>query len=200
MGKSAARPMTPATGADTVGAMTENTTRFTVAALGAATACLVLTVVHLTHGPFDDELTSAVDYLNDGAFASALILGALTLVGLQRTLAAPRAAVALAATGQLLVATGVVAGLLSGRSPDWFAAVGVPGNLIWFGAMIALAAWAWRSKTLTRTAAVAIALCVPVGVGIGEFGGALVPCLLWLYLGLRVLPATPRHMPQAATA
>ena len=103
-------------------------TRTTLAASGAALAYLVLLVVHLTHGTFDEHLTTTVDYVNDFAFAAGLVLGAVVLVGLHREAGAPRAATAIGAIGQLLVFSGVAAGLLTGESPEWFAAVGVPGQ------------------------------------------------------------------------
>src|SRR5262245_60602807 len=143
-------------------------TRTTLAASGAALAYLVLLVVHLTHGTFDDQLTTTVDYVNDLAFATGLLLGAVALIGLHRDAGAPRAAAAIGAAGQLLVFSGVVAGLLTGESPAWFAAVGVPGNLLWFGAMIALAAWVWRTDALPRWAAVLMVLTVPMGVAFAE--------------------------------
>ena len=163
--------------------------RLGLAGLAAALAQLVAFAIHVTHGTFDDRLTSTVDYLNDIAFTVALLGGALCLLGLRRTLGAPRIPVALAVTGSCLVALGVLAGLATGESPAWFAAVGVPGNLLLLGSSIALAVWAWRSRELPRLAALGLALLVPVGLILAEFGGTLLPAALWAYLGLRLLRA-----------
>ena len=160
-----------------------------LAGLAAAVAQLVAFAIHVTHGTFDDRLDGAVDYLNDIAFTVALLGGALCLLGLRRTLAAPRVPVVIAVTGSCLVAVGVLAGLVAGESPAWFAAAGVPGNLLVLGASIALAVWAWRSHRLPRLCAVGFALLVPVGLAFAEFGGTLLPAVLWAYLGLRLLRA-----------
>jgi hypothetical protein len=83
----------------------------------------------------------------------------------------------------------VLAGLLTGESPAWFAAVGVPGNLLYLVGTIGLAVWAWRSRRLPRACAVGLGLLVPVGLVLAEFGGTLFPAVLWAYLGLRLLRA-----------
>jgi hypothetical protein len=164
-------------------------TRSTLAASGAALAYLVLLLIHLTHGTFDERLTTTVDYLNDLAFAAGLVLGAVVLIGLHREAGAPRAATAIGAFGQLLVFSGVAAGLLTGESPEWFVVVGVPGNLLWFGAMIALAVWVWRSEALPRWSAVLMVLTVPMGVAFAEFGGTIVPAALWITVALHLRQA-----------
>lgn len=176
--------MTEPDGVDRLARMTTRTPIPAFASLGAALAFLVLTAIHLTHGTFDAELTSTVDYLNDGAFTAALLLSIPGLLMLERW-NAPRRPVVVAAVGQALVAVGVLAGLMAGESPDWFAAVGVPGNLAAFAGTLLLSHWAWRSRALPRWAAVALALSVPAGVGLGEFGGSIVPAALWAYVGLR---------------
>ena len=160
-----------------------------LAGLAAAVAQLVAFAIHVTHGTFDDRLTSTVDYLNDAAFTVALLGGALCLLGLRRTFGAPRIPVALAVAGCCLVAVGVLAGLATGESPAWFAAVGVPGNLLLLAASLALAVWAWRSRALPRLCALGFALLVPVGLILAEFGGTLLPAVFWAYLGLRLLRA-----------
>ena len=163
--------------------------RLGLAGLAAAAAQVVAFAIHVTHGTFDDRLTSTVDYLNDAAFTVALLGGALCLVGLRRSLDAPRVPVALAVVGACLVALGVLAGLATGESPAWFAAVGVPGNLLILVGSIALAVWAWRSRRLPRLCALGFALLVPVGLVLAEFGGTILPAVFWAYLGLRLLRA-----------
>lgn len=168
---------------------------------GTAVAYLVLTVIHLTHGTFDSELTTTIDYLNDAAFSAALLLGAAALVTLRDHAGAPRRPVAVGLTGQLLVFVGVAAGLVTGESPAWFAAVGVPGNLLWFGAMIALARWVWRTDALPQWSAVLCVLTVPMGVGFAEFGGGIVPAVLWITVALRLRQtAELRHGPRVPAA
>jgi hypothetical protein len=152
----------------------------------AALAYLGVAAIQIPHGPFDEELTTTIDYLNDGAFAAALLLSVVGILALGAATAAPRAATALAALGQLLVFSGVVAGLSAGESPSWFAAVGLPGNLLAFVGMAMLARHAWRTRALPAWLAVLMVLAVPVGVGVAEYGGSIVPALVWLTVGARL--------------
>jgi len=158
----------------------------------AAVAYLGLAAIQIPHGPFDDELTTTIDYVNDGTFAAALLLSVVGILALGAAIAASRAAIALAAVGQLLVFVGVAAGLLTGESPSWFAAVGVPGNLLALIGMTMLAWHAWRTKALPAWLAVLMVLAVPVGVGVAEYGGSVIPGLVWLLVGARLLQRASR--------
>jgi hypothetical protein len=158
----------------------------------AALAYLGLAAIQIPHGAFDDQLTTTIDYLNDGTFAAALLLSVAGIVALGAAIAAPRTAIILAALGQLLVFSGVVAGLASGESPSWFAAVGVPGNLLALIGMTMLAWHAWRTRALPAWLAVLMVLAVPVGVGVAEYGGSILPGLLWLIVGARLVRRTSR--------
>jgi hypothetical protein len=158
------------------------------AALILAGALAVLAVVHATHGAFDDQLTTTADYLNDGSFSVALIAFAFAVQGLG-ILGAPRWPVRLAATGALLVAAGLAPALATGESPDWFAAVGVPGNLLWLIGTVMLARWAWRSGALPRWLAAGIGLTVPSALILAELGGSLIAAIVWAVIGLRWLGA-----------
>jgi hypothetical protein len=166
----------------------------------AGLAYLVLVGVHLTHGTFDAQLTTPSDYLNDAAFAAGLLLsipGILALGALTRA----KLATALAVVGQLLVFVGVAAGLATGHSPSWFAAVGLPGNLL---ALIGLTMLAWRirrTRSVPVWVAVLLVLAVPVGLLLAEVGGTLVPALLWLVVGAwLVRPTAHRTGRQPGTA
>jgi hypothetical protein len=167
------------------------------AALVLAGALTILAAVHATHGTFDDQLSSSADYLNDGSFAVALIAFAFAVQGL-RTLGAPRWPVRLASAGALLVAAGVAAALATGESPAWFAAVGIPGNLLWLVGTVALARWAWRARALPRWLAVGIGLTVPSALVLAELGGSAIAAVAWAIIGLRWLGA-PADAPAHAT-
>ena len=156
------------------------------AALLLALALLVLAGVHATLGTFDDQLTTTADYLNDGSFSVALVAFAFAIQGL-RTMGAPRWPVRLATTGAVLVAAGVAPALATGESPAWFAAVGVPGNLLWLIGTVALARWAWRSGALPRWLAVGVGLTVPSALVLAEVGGSAIAAVVWATIGLRWL-------------
>ena len=169
--------------------MTDQPRRPAAAALVAAAALTVLAGVHATHGTFDDRLTTTADYLNDGSFTVALVALALAATGLR---GAPAWALRCAVAGPLLVAVGVIAGLATGESPGWFAAVGVPGNLLWLAGTVALGRWAWRSGALPRPLALGVALTVPTALILAEIGGSAVAAVAWAAIGLRWLGAASR--------
>ncbi len=162
-----------------------NDTQLTAATLTGAGAFLALAGIHVTHGTFDAQLTSAVDYANDTLFTLGL-LGAAAAAQLLRRHGAGARATLLATFGPLLVAAGVVAGLVLGHSPSWFAAVGVPGNLLWLTGLILVAARALRAGTLPAPLALALPLCVVCGVGMAEFGGSIVPAVVLAALAARL--------------
>ena len=149
-------------------------------ALAGAAAYLVLVPVHLTHGTFDGSLETTADYVNDIAFLSALLLTVPALLVLGAARGLPRRATVAIAVGQGLVAVGVAAGLMAGESPSWFAAVGLPGNLIAFAAWIVVAR---RATEYPMPVRILMAVSVPFGLLGGEIGLTIVPAALWLFLG-----------------
>ena len=180
--------------------MTRDTSAPGALALAGALAYLVLAGVHVTHGTFDSELTSFVDYLNDSSFTIALLATIPALLVLRAGGSAPPRATLAIVIGQALVAVGVIAGLLAGESPSWFAAVGVPGNLIALAGWIAVARHSWKTGAHPRWVAVLMALVIPFGLIGGEFGGTIVPAALWTYLGLGLLRAGAYEGPTISSA
>ena len=153
----------------------------------AALCYLVLTGIQVTNPAFDDELTTVVDYVNDGSFLAAMVLSVICLVGARGRLRWPATPVILAGVGQSLVSLGVAAGLVTGTSPDWFALVGLPGNLLAFVGYLWLGVWAWRHRAVPRWAAALLWFAIPVGVGVAEFGGSIVLALAWCGIGAQLL-------------
>jgi hypothetical protein len=159
-------------------------TKLTAATFLGAAAFLALTGIHVTHGTFDDQLTSFADYANDTSFTIALI-GSAAAAQLLRRAGAGRKAVLAATFGPLLVAVGVVAGLILGHSPSWFAAAGVPGNLVWLAGLVALAVWHHRARVLPAWG-YALPLIMVFGVIVAEIGGSVVAALLLGALAARL--------------
>jgi hypothetical protein len=157
-----------------------------VVTLAAAVAYFVLTGIQIVNPTFDSQLTTAIDYWNDGSFFAGLTLSLVTLAGLRR-LGAPRPAVTLGIVGQAMVALGVGIGLATGASPDWAGLLLMPGNLVaWIG-LAWLAVWVWRRRALPRWIAPLLFLSVPLGVGMAEQGGSIVTAVLWLAVGAQLL-------------
>jgi hypothetical protein len=153
----------------------------------AAAAFAVGAGIHVTHGTFDSELTSTVDYANDIAFTLGLAGCATAAVPLGRAVSAARWARVAAIVGPLLVAIGVAAGLALGHSPSWFAAVGVPGNLMWLAGLIGIGRASARSRALPRWMAYALPQGLVALLPFGEFGGSLLTALVWGCVGVQLL-------------
>lgn len=170
--------------------MNSNALTGALAAAAAAVAFLVLAVIHATHGSFDDQLTNTTDYLNDASFTVALLGIATGLTVLRAGRPDPRWALEGAVLGAVLVAIGVGAGLALGHSPSWFAAVGVPGNLLLLVNTIRLARAICRENEWPRWVAIGIGLTVPCGVILAEFGSSAILAIVWAYVAGRL--AAPR--------
>lgn len=151
----------------------------------AALAWAVLAAIQMANPTFDDQLTTTVDYLNDATFTAALAATAVAADALLRIGAPPAWAVRMVQFGYLLVAAGVSVGLILGHSPSWFAAVGVPGNLVAIIGLVAAGIHGLRRRSLPRPVA---ALAIPTGlftVLFSEFGSSLLACVFWLIVVLR---------------
>jgi len=168
---------------------TPNTRRLAALAIARGMAFIVLAWIGATNPPFHGHLDTTVEYRSDAFLSAALVLTIAGLVALRRLQGAPRGAVETAVAGQLLLLIGVGAGLALGEVPSWFAAVGVPGNLLWLIGTVRIGRHTWRVRVFPRWTAVAIGLTVPAGIVLGEFGGGVLPGVLWIYLGLRFLGA-----------
>ena len=94
----------------------------------AAAAFAVGAGIHVTHGTFDSELTGTVDYANDIARSG------------WSDVRRPPSRSPGSSTGP--------AGLALGHSPSWFAAVGIPGNLLWLAGLIGMGRATARSRAL----------------------------------------------------
>jgi hypothetical protein len=155
---------------------------------------LALTAIGLAWGVSPtDELGRTVDYVRDGTFALTLLLTIAAAAALRPALGISRRALALVAAGELLVFVGVLAGLVTGASPSWFAVVGLPGNLLAFLGLALIGRHAWRTRAFPRWLAVLFFLAVPVGIGIFEYGGGLIVAALWLCVG-QLLDTIPQDL------
>lgn len=155
--------------------MSSTRTAGVVAALAWAGAA----IIGLTNPTFDDQLTTTIDYVNDATFTVALVATAIAALHLLELGAASKP-LRMVQVGYLLVAVGVVAGLVLGHSPSWFAAVGVPGNLIALIGMVWVGVHGLVRRSLPRHLAV---LAIPTGllsVLGAEFGTSLIATAFWL--------------------
>jgi hypothetical protein len=155
---------------------------------------LALTAIVLVWGVSEtDELGRAVDYVRDSTFAATLLLTIAAAAALRPGLGISRRALGLVAIGELLVFIGVLVGLVTGASPSWFAAVGLPGNLLVFTGFALIGRHVWRTRAFPRSVAVLFFLSVPLGIGVAEYGGTIIAAALWLCVGqlLDTIPEEP---------
>lgn len=160
---------------------------FGLAALLGGLAWLLLGAIQAVNPTFDEVLDSPIDYVNDGTFTVALICTAVAVIGLHLAGIAPRPAALLVAGGYLLVALGVLAGLVQGHSPDWFAAVGVPGNLLAIIGMVWLGITIIRRRPLPIWAGVLAILAGLFAVVTAEVGTSAIAGIFWLYIGAQLV-------------
>ncbi len=160
---------------------------FGLAALLGGLGWLVLGVVQATNPTFDGVLNSPIDYVNDGTFSVTLICTAVAVLGVHLAGIAPRPAALLVAGGYLLVAVGVIPALVLGHSPDWFAAVGVPGNLLAIVGMVWLGVAIIRRHTLPVWAGVLAILAGLFAVVAAEIGTSAIAGIFWLYMGAQLM-------------
>lgn len=166
---------------------------FGLAAIVAALAWLALGAIQATHPTFDDVLSSPIDYVNDGVFAVALVSTAIAVTGVNLMGIAPRLAALLVAGGYLLVAVGVLVGLAQGHSPDWFAAVGIPGNLLAIIGMVWLGVSIIRHRRLPIWAGGLAILAGLFAVVTAEVGTSAIAGVFWLYIAVQLVsPARER--------
>jgi hypothetical protein len=164
---------------------------FAVAAAVAALAYLGVTWIQATNPAFDASFTTPLDWANELMFTAALLGSVIAMAGLVRLGLAPRRSGRAFVLGHGLVLLGMLAGLPLGHSPAWFAAVGVPGNLLALGGMVGVAIAAWRAGTWPRPMAVLMPLSVLLGVGVAEQGGSIFAAVLWAGIAYRL--AAPRR-------
>ena len=78
-----------------------------------------------------------------------------------------------------------------GASPGWFAAVGVPGNLLALVGMVWLGVAALRRRTLPIWAGVLAILAGLLAVALSEYGTSALAGAFWLYAGARLARLGP---------
>jgi hypothetical protein len=176
-----------------------DTTTLTAAGIIAAMAFTVLAGIHVTHGTFDDQLTSTVDYANDIAASIGFAACAAAAAPLGRIVGAARWAIVCATLGPLLVVTGIGTGIALGHSPSWFAAVGIPGNLLWLAGLVGLGRATARSRVFPRWVAFALPLSVIALLPFGELGGSILTAALWAWLARRAT-TTPEWVTEREAA
>lgn len=149
------------------------------AAALAAAAFLVNAGIQAASPSFDPQISGTRDWVNEVTFTIAITGALVGVLGLARGGIIERRPAFVAGLGFALLLIGLLPEYATGESPDWFAAVGVPGNLLCLAGLGWAAVGAWTARTVPRLAVPLMPLSVLVGVGLAEFGGSVVAAAWW---------------------
>lgn len=149
------------------------------AAALAAAAFLLNAAIQIASPAFDPHISGTRDWANEITFTIAIASALAAVLGLAADGILARTPTLVAAGGFGLLLVGLLPEYLTGESPDWFAAVGVPGNLLCLVGLSWAAKDAWHSGTVPRAMVPLMPLSVVLGVGAAEFGGGLVAAAWW---------------------
>lgn len=165
------------------------------AALAAAVAAAAFTInagIQITSPHFDPHISGTRDWLNEITFTIAVAAALAGVLGLARAGVVARRPALVAAAGFGLLLAGLLPEYPGGESPEWFAAVGVPGNLLCLAGLGWAALVARRSRTVPAAVIPLMPLSVLIGVGLAEFGGGLVAAAWWACATALLLRPSPR--------
>ncbi|MBJ7521615.1 MAG: hypothetical protein JHC84_18085 [Solirubrobacteraceae bacterium] len=149
------------------------------AAAVASAAFLVNAAIQVASPTFDPQISGTRDWANEITFTLAVAGALVGVLGLARSAIIERRPAHVAAFGFTLLLVGLLAGFPTAESPEWFAAVGAPGNALCLIGLGWAAVGAWRSETVPRAAIPLMPLSVLLGVGAAEVGGGLVAAAWW---------------------
>jgi hypothetical protein len=167
------------------------------AAVVAAASYAVLGLVVTWKGTGEGDYAHAYEYVIGYALVIAVLAVAVAVDAFRsRTTWGPL----LARVGAVILAGGVMWGNLTGDDLAWFAALGVPGNLLLFAGCLVIARRLWPDGGRTRGFAVLLALSQPAALVGAEIGGGFVGAAAWLIfaLGLAGAVSRPTKDPQPA--
>ena len=166
------------------------------AAAVAAAAYAVLGFVVSWKGTGAGEYAHAYEYVIGYALVIAVLAVAVAVDAFRsRTTWGPL----LARIGAVILAVGVMWGNLTGDEVAWFAALGVPGNLLLFAGCLVIARRLWPDGGRTRVFAVLLALSQPLALVGAEVGGGFVASAAWLIVALGLVGASSGLMRDAQT-
>ncbi len=155
----------------------------------AAAAFLVNAGIQAASPHFDPHISGTRDWVNEVTFTIAVAGALVGVLGLARAGIIERRPAFVAGLGFALLLIGLLPEYANGESPDWFAAVGVPGNLLCLAGLSWAAVGAWRTRTVPRLAVPLMPLSVLVGVGLAEFGGSVLAAAWWAVAGTLLVRA-----------
>jgi hypothetical protein len=154
----------------------------TAAPIGAGLAAITmaLTLV-LTPGPPTADYETASGLAHEALTLLYLILSIAAALVSRRLGDLPGRGPLLVAAGYGLLVVGVGAGLALREDPEWFAVLGLPGNLLASVGFVVAALAGWRSKSIPGWAALLLGVGGFVAVLAAELGTPVLIGCYWLW-------------------
>ena len=156
-----------------------------VGALAIGLAVLVVAVFPPSDQNPDDLYADPWAYARDIGLLAYLLATVAAVEVVRRRRLGPGVATRLIQVGYLLVAVGVVAGLLLGYDPDWFFVLAGPGILASAVGFVWWAIHAGRHRTFPVWAAVLLGVGGLTALALAELGTQVLIGSFWLYLASR---------------
>lgn len=150
----------------------------------SATAAALALVLVLRDGPSKPDFSDPLQYVQDGLFLAYLVAASLALVLAARAGLVARTAARLIALGYGLLVIGVSAGMALREDPEWFAAIGGPGNLLAGIGFVVLTVAAVRRRTMPVPLAVFGGIAGFFAVLFSELGSGVLVAVFFACLAL----------------
>jgi peptidoglycan/LPS O-acetylase OafA/YrhL len=147
---------------------------------GLSAIAMALTQV-LTPGPPTADYESASGLAREGLTLVLLLFSIAAVLVSRRLGDLPGRGPLLVAVGYGLLVVGVAAGLALREDPEWFAVLGLPGNLLASIGFIVAALAGWRSRRIPGWAALLLGVGGFVAILGAELGTTVLVGCYWLW-------------------
>lgn len=160
-----------------------------VAAVAALVGGLASLAIGVTQVLYPQDLDPAIDPRTRVILVGfTVVLWALVPVHLRLAArAGSRWGAWLAAVGTPLLSVGTITSAARGLDLEVFPAIAITANALWLVGSVALAVSLWRARRVPRWVSLGLLLVVPCSLLLSQMGGAVVPGVFLVILGLVLL-------------
>jgi hypothetical protein len=154
----------------------------TAVVIGAGLSAIAMALTQvLTPGPPTADYESASGLAREGLTLVLLLFSVAAVLVSRRLGDLPGRGPLLVAVGYGLLVVGVAAGLALREDPEWFAVLGLPGNLLASIGFIVAALAGWRSRRIPGWAALLLGVGGFVAILGAELGTTVLVGCYWLW-------------------